>query len=75
MSYLVDKIKELWYGQSENPTVTGYKLMSDNVNNKTLILKQENELYWKTNWVDHTTVNIITPNIPVLQVFHPFKNK
>jgi hypothetical protein len=70
MSYLVDKIKELWYGQSENLVETGYTLLNDNTNNKTLILKKENDLYWKTKWVDHTSVTINTPSTPIVNIFN-----
>ena len=70
MAYLLEKLKDLFLSEKSEETVSGYTLMKDNQNNKTLIMERTNDASWRTKWVDHTSVKISEPQEKITSVFY-----
>ena len=68
VSNLIDKFKGLWYGESKKE-VEGYLIMSDNINNRTLLMIKDNEKSWKTKWFNNVENTYKVPNEPFNKLF------
>jgi hypothetical protein len=68
ISQLVDKFKGLWYGESKGE-VEGYMIMTDNTNNKTLLLIKDGEKSWKTKWFSDSQTTYKAPVTPLSTIF------
>ncbi len=70
MAYLLEKLRDLFLSEKTVDTVSGYTLMKNNQNNKTLIMERTNDASWRTKWVDHTSVKISEPQEKITSVFY-----
>ncbi len=64
---LIDKFKQSWFGETKQE-VEGYILMSDKLNNRTLIMVKENEKCWRTKWFNNAN-NFIVPKESITKIF------
>lgn len=72
ISSLIDKFKGLWSGEGKRE-VEGYLIMSDNTNNKTLLLVKDSEKSWKTKWYNDDKNIYKVPNEPLTSIFNKQK--
>lgn len=68
ISNLIDRIEGLWYGESKKE-IEGHIMMSDNKNNKTLVMVKEGDKFWKTKWFNNSENYFKTPNEPLSKIF------
>lgn len=74
MSYLIEKLRNLGlYNYLDNEIVkeviTGYTLMTDNKQEKILVLIKNNENSWKTQWFQTKAIKLNTPELPIEYIF------
>lgn len=69
VSNLIDKFKGLWFNESRQE-VEGYMIMSDNTNNRTLLMIKENEKSWKTKWFNNSENKFKVPTEPLNKIFN-----
>lgn len=53
----------------EKQSIEGYHMSSDIANNKTLVLVKHSDKFWKTEWVDNTTMTYRAPVVPLNELF------
>jgi hypothetical protein len=70
LDYLIDKIKSVLITHDTQDNITGYVLMNGN-NAKSLVLVKENDKYWKTKWVENTTIINEPPSKKLDTIFSP----
>ncbi len=69
---VIDKLKGLWIGQSQEAKteVEGYLMLSDGTNNKSLLLVKEGEKSWQTRWFNDNEHSYKAPTVPVSDIFN-----
>jgi hypothetical protein len=68
ISDLVERFKGLWYGESKQE-IEGYHIMTDNINNRSLVMVKESEKSWKTKWFNNEENNFTAPKEPITKIF------
>ncbi len=71
LSYLIDKLKSVIISQDTEDDITGYVLMNNNDNVKSLVLVKENDKYWKTKWIESSKITNELPAKNLDTVFSP----
>ena len=69
---LVSTFKGLWYGkqeETEKKEVEGYLMLSDNTNNKSLLLVKDSEKSWKTKWFNNNENTYKAPLASLSELF------
>jgi hypothetical protein len=84
MAYLIDMMKKLWSYNFDNELengenynnerkkeiVTGYILMKDDNDNRSLVLLQQNSNTWQTKWINNNSTEIRVKNEPIKNIFN-----
>ena len=66
MEYIIEGFKRLWAKQTNE--VEGYHLMSDDKQNKSLIVIKDSDKCWRTAWLDNS-VKVNKPVEPLQSIF------
>ena len=67
MEYITNAFRYvLWFSKKE---VSGYVLMEDNEQQRTLLMVNENNNFWRTNWYNHNEYDIIPLKHSIQSIF------
>ena len=66
---VINRFKGLWFNKSKQE-IEGYIIMSDTINNRTLLMIKENEKSWKTKWFNNIENNFKVPSEPFNKLFN-----
>jgi hypothetical protein len=65
---LIKSFKGLLFNESTQE-VEGYMIMTDDINNRSLLMVKENEKSWKTKWFSNSENNFKVPTEPLNKLF------
>ena len=66
MNNLIDNFKTLIISKNE---VEGYILSEDKIKNTSLVLVKENNIFWKTKWLNNAETTYKIPMDPISLIF------
>lgn len=70
MAYLIDRIKNLFLGESEAEKIEAFVLLNNKKGNKLYVLEKIHDHLWKTRWVmNNNKISIQTPKETLTSVF------
>lgn len=68
MEYIINKMKSLWHTVPDN-NLTGYILIDNSKQGKSLVLVKDGDHLWKTKWIDTNMTKITNPSQSINSIF------